>query len=94
MLINQFNNLRPGQTIEDSEECRLKIVKKEQGKRIGPVFLPVTFGGYEYTMKTEIAGSPVFCTATTDRGDPDFTECEEWIAGCEIVDTLGEIIAE
>ena len=88
MLINQFNRLVPGQRIIDSTGRELQIVQKEQGKQIGPYFLPVTFGGYQFTMKTKIAGQSVLCTTTTDRGDPDFSECEDWISACQ---TLGKV---
>lgn len=88
MQVSKFNRLVPGQKLIHKGK-EYEIVKKEQGKRIGPVFLPVTFGGYEWTLKTRIAGQIVYCTTTTDTGDPDFQdERDHFILPC---DTLGKV---
>ena len=85
MLISQFDQLVPGQRlIQGGRE--FEIVKKVQGKLIGPYFLPMTFGGYLFTLKTKIAGSSVLCTVTSDLGDPE--NDQDWINGC---DTLGRV---
>lgn len=85
MLISQFDRLVPGQKlIQDGRE--FEIVKKVQGKLIGPYFLPTQFGGYLFTLKTKIAGSSVLCTITSDLGDPESDE--DWISACQ---TIGKV---
>ena len=81
MLTSQFNRLVPGQRlIQGGREY--EIVKKD------PVIDTFYPGGHEFTLKTRICRQTVFCTATTDRGDPDYESENDFIFACE---TLGRV---